>query len=131
MKLLYSKENFLWTWFYTHITFIYILQKGVFILLPHNKHAQELFKFMSYSPTVPPLGSLRLVRYTSRRSNKWLVVSRHVKLPAPRPALLNKVDQLGLLTKIFFIYSYGEAATYSIIFMFLFLCFLILATGDW
>jgi hypothetical protein len=46
-----------------------------------------------------------------------LIVSRHVKLPAPRPALLNKVDQLGLLTKIFFIYSYGEAATA------LFLCF--------
>jgi len=41
-----------------------------------------------------------------------LIVSRHVKLPAPRPALLNKIDQLGLLTKIFFIYSYGrEAAT--------------------
>jgi hypothetical protein len=45
------------------------------------------------------------------------------------PALLNKVDQLGLLTKIFFIYSFGEAATL------LFLCFysfnLFLDTDNW
>jgi len=40
------------------------------------------------------------------------------------PALLNKVDQLGLLTKIFFIYSFGEAAT--LLFL---ICFLILTTG--